>query len=485
MQRNRNIRWIKTRPIEREKVKDLAFAEKIATKHLKIKEDLLAGMEDAAAEAVSNTFLLSFDELAEKVGLPSVPDTTPEEEIKELLLTAAEVEHGLMAMYIYAGNSCTDAMMGGIVKGIAVEEMGHLITVQNLLQAIGSTPYLGRYDKSPQDLDPFPFALEPISRFSIAKYAACEMPEPANIDHEDLDVLPNILADALVSSGNMEPHRIGLLYMKIYWLLRETDDELADPTLEPWTDFPIDRFRQEFPGRHIPFAGNIPLTAQAKKSPWQSGIPDVIVRTISKRDDALKAIAAISAQGEGFANENNSHFDRFVEAYRTAMPGGEICLDVAKDPWYHIDGLSDGDPVSEITSQLAMGFALLGDLLYEILLLSITLAVHPATGETEPNRKKIGRFCIDLMMVGLRPMVIAMPQITIKDDPASPKLLLCFRLPDFPDDPVATHAQLLNVLGSTIELASNLKDGTGNADLAGAAGDIKTFIEEGQIIFQP
>jgi hypothetical protein len=76
-----------------------------------------------------------------------------------------------------AAYSCTDRAIASIVARIATEEMAHLVSVQNLLLASGSAPYLGRYDKSPQEFDPFPFSLEPISPLVLAKYAACEKSE--------------------------------------------------------------------------------------------------------------------------------------------------------------------------------------------------------------------------------------------------------------------------------------------------------------------
>ena len=79
-----------------------------------------------------------------------------------LLRTAAEVEHSLMAQYLFAAYT-----LGGpgvpdgsreradrwqeTILGIAKEEMGHLITVQNLLTALGAPRQFDRddYPKTP------------------------------------------------------------------------------------------------------------------------------------------------------------------------------------------------------------------------------------------------------------------------------------------------------------------------------------------------
>src|SRR5262245_34570971 len=74
-----------------------------------------------------------------------------------LLSIAAEIEHSLMVQYLYAAYS-----LGGpqvpeehrpkvlewqqVILGIAKEEMGHLITVQNVLKVLGGPLHLDRED---------------------------------------------------------------------------------------------------------------------------------------------------------------------------------------------------------------------------------------------------------------------------------------------------------------------------------------------------
>src|SRR5215475_10480274 len=112
-----------------------------------------------------------------------------------LLHIAAEIEHLLMVQYLYAAYS-----LGGpqvprdqqanvrrwqeVILGIAKEEMAHLITVQNVLRLIGGPLNLDRNDY-PWDAPfyPFEFALEPLSRASLARYVVTESPEqwPADV----------------------------------------------------------------------------------------------------------------------------------------------------------------------------------------------------------------------------------------------------------------------------------------------------------------
>src|SRR5438477_7366657 len=105
------------------------------------------------------------------------PPLPPRDEVIFLLHIAAEVEHALMVQYLYAAYSLKPAAQVPEDKqamakawrktllGIAREEMGHLITVQNLLRLIGAPITLEREDYPFRgDLYPFHFRLEPLSR---------------------------------------------------------------------------------------------------------------------------------------------------------------------------------------------------------------------------------------------------------------------------------------------------------------------------------
>ena len=63
------------------------------------------------------------------------------------------------------------------ILGIAKEEMGHLITVQNLLTVLGAPRQFDRDDyPNVSPLYPFGFRLEPISLESLAAYVCAESP---------------------------------------------------------------------------------------------------------------------------------------------------------------------------------------------------------------------------------------------------------------------------------------------------------------------
>src|SRR5437868_14224968 len=85
-----------------------------------------------------------------------IAPVTTREELIYLLSRAAELEHGLACIYLFAAYSLkNDVSEGGMTEerakmvrdwrrflsSVAVEEMGHLAQVANLLTAIGGGPH--------------------------------------------------------------------------------------------------------------------------------------------------------------------------------------------------------------------------------------------------------------------------------------------------------------------------------------------------------
>ncbi|MEW6736214.1 MAG: ferritin-like domain-containing protein, partial [Acidobacteriota bacterium] len=82
------------------------------------------------------------------------PEFDPRDYVSYLLYIDAEIEHALMVQYLYAAYSLGGAqvpenrrqMVQGwqeIILGIAKEEMGHLLSIQNVLRLIGAPLNLG------------------------------------------------------------------------------------------------------------------------------------------------------------------------------------------------------------------------------------------------------------------------------------------------------------------------------------------------------
>jgi rubrerythrin len=346
----------------------------------------------------------------QREGLPEIPGATPEEELAEFLRAAAEVEHGLMVQYLFAAEGTSNLEVSATLKGIAIEEMGHLMTVQNVLLAIDQEPYLGRYDKVTPTFSPFTLKFEPATRQSIAKYASCERPGDLEIDPEDRDIVQQLEDDAKLSTGGKIPDRVGLLYAKIYWLLRESDDPVQSPDVEAWEGYPVveiakmhkEHGRSDFHVHKYPTSES-PL--QGVRTDWYGSNQAILILSAKTRSEARKAIADISAQGEGFARVENGHFDRFVEVYRKTLTT-EITRNVATNPWYPVDHHSEPEGGSQITYPLALDCAMLGDQLYELILICIFLGIHPSQVDSQ-QRSAYATFAVRHLMVGGLKMLLA------------------------------------------------------------------------------
>ena len=113
------------------------------------------------------------------IELPEDLPDAPLDKAVTLLWAAAKVEHALMVQYLYASYSFAEP--DRVLANVAIEEMSHLMTVQNLLRCLGQPPYLGRQDFRPptqadERLFPFDLRLEPLSHKSLAKYVVAESP---------------------------------------------------------------------------------------------------------------------------------------------------------------------------------------------------------------------------------------------------------------------------------------------------------------------
>ena len=137
---------------------------------------------------------------------------------------------------------------------VAREEMGHLLTVQNLLLLLGAPAALAR-DSSvwAQNYYPYPFSLDPLTLDTLACFVYAEMPDidpDTDIDDPELktllkDVIARVekrfndphhrLPDGRVML--LDAHRVGVLYQQII-------DVIGDRELIP--DAAFDELSYEF-----------------------------------------------------------------------------------------------------------------------------------------------------------------------------------------------------------------------------------------------
>lgn len=279
------------------------------------------------------------------------PKMRPREEAIFWLSAAAEIEHALMVQYLFAAYSVDPESVpsengaqrqAGDIKNrllqISREEMGHFITVQNLLHIVGGPLHFGRqFSPFEEAIQPFRYRLEPFTLDSAAKYVIAESP---NRPLSELTLRPNPADDAAIkkklaediaprakrNNGDVELWHVGVVFKRLGELFQT---ELLD------ADLRIDR-----PG------------LQAKWADWGYQAPPrtdgtvVLVETLEGktaaeiRQRAVDAIRKIGDQGEAFdanTDGSESHFERFLAIYEQlekfeAILGRPLALPVAPNP---------------------------------------------------------------------------------------------------------------------------------------------------------
>jgi hypothetical protein len=269
-------------------------------------------------------------EVDETIDLPELPES-PLGKAATLLRVAAQIEHALMVQYLYAGYSFSPTQR--VIANVAIEEMSHLMTVQNLLRCIGEQPHLHRQDdgvdvSEDERLFPFDFRLEPLSHLSLAKYVVAESPTkvPEGVD-------PAVMAHIvhLATGAAHEPvERVGTVYglLGVVFGTPQLLLELA-ATGDPWYVV-VNQLAAEaatfYGGQealHLPDSAFDPASVpgQGSDQDWdrsQEGAFDEFrVHVVASRRDALEALRDIGLQGEGpspVAGEA-AHFRRFYNLF--------------------------------------------------------------------------------------------------------------------------------------------------------------------------
>lgn len=229
------------------------------------------------------------------------------EQLIYLLTEAAEIEHGLMCTYLYAGWSLKQSGAEGVtpaqldaidrwrkeIRSVAMEEMAHLATVNNLLMSIGSPPHFRRQNfPVPSGYHPASLVvrLAPLTRATLAHFIYLERPEGMEMAQ---------------APGFETP----VAYQRRPWASRLT------PTAEDF-DTVGHLYRgigqgftmlAERLGERALFVGQ----AEAQLGPDIMTLPGLV--TVTGLASALEAIDVIVEQGEGGRHDNEeSHFARFV-----------------------------------------------------------------------------------------------------------------------------------------------------------------------------
>lgn len=295
------------------------------TKHLLWTEDFTSPVSFAADLKADRKILpltaLETDSTQPEQSAPPNLDIfiAPRDRAIYLLHIGAEVEHALMVQYLYAAYSLGGAHLTdpehqklanewkSKILEVAREEMGHLVTVENLLTVIGGPISFEREDfPVPADLYPFPFELEPLTKKSLGKYVLCEMPDEETIKKLKLTKEMEEIKKYVDGDGSMKVNRVGVLYDSIKNLFTAPTFP-KDPAPVP----PAFISASDIQANSLRF--------QVNPAEWGLGYADILIETATDRPSAIDAITAISVQGEGSdvpKDLGDSHFGKFLEIYR-------------------------------------------------------------------------------------------------------------------------------------------------------------------------
>lgn len=261
-----------------------------------------------------------------------------QEELITLLQLAAEIEHTLLVQYLYTAYSDTSGAIAQTIIPIAIQEMGHLLAVQNLLLIAGGTSsiHLKKSDlRNQQEFKLLPYSLEPVSKNLLAKYVAVEAPPDAPAILAAFPKLPDIQRIAFETAGTTF-NPVGGLYEKLFWLFQDNDQPVPGPImLKPDDDCFL-------AGRHIA-QGDLTSIQELKKvepdlASWSMGSAlannEVIFQQVFDKADARKLIALISGQGERAqtGDQDPSHFEQFYTAYDGYDELGVTVMDIPANP---------------------------------------------------------------------------------------------------------------------------------------------------------
>jgi hypothetical protein len=313
------------------------------------------------------------------------------EEIIGALHQAAEIEHGLMIQYLFPALSLKKRDDEGItprqlaltrsweavILGVAVEEMGHLGTVCNLLAAVGDGPRFER-PNFPQAIGyyPFPFDLVRFSDDALYRMLIFElprgepMPEPPHVDAP----APEFAPERAIAPDPLTFDYVGELYEKI------REGFLAVPEAELF----------------------IGLPAAQVTDTWSVRLD---LRPVRNRSSALAAIDDIIEDGEGSpVGRDTSHYGRFLAIRRAYADAGffDAARPVVRNPQTREHPGTAG-PGALLTHEVSLQVAELFNQVYATALL-VLQQFFAFGGETEEQREALKASAGHLMSTGIRPI---------------------------------------------------------------------------------
>jgi CDGSH-type Zn-finger protein/uncharacterized Fe-S cluster protein YjdI len=318
------------------------------------------------------------------------------EQLFAALGEAAELEHNLLCLYLYAAFSLKRTQEEGIsapqldavarwrqeILGIALEEMTHLVLVSNITVALGASPNFTR-PNFPVSPGFYPAALvielAPFDLSTLEHFIYLERPAAKEEEVQDGATFPHreqYVRGAPV--GRLVPHggdytTVGGLYRDI----RHSIETLSESVGE-------ERFFARETARQV--------------GPLDSQLPGLTL--VTNRESALRALDTIVTQGEGALTEEGSHFARFqaiaieyrelLQSDPTFVPGRPV----ARNPVMRRPLAPEGRVW--MRNPLAVRCVDVADALY-IFMLRVLVQVFTVEGRTPPSKRALLETSLDVM----------------------------------------------------------------------------------------
>ena len=369
-----------------------------------------------------------------------------------MLGEAAELEHAIMAQYLFAAFSLKGGTDEDVderqlrhikewrkaIMGVATEEMLHLGLANNLLAAIGAAPRVGR-PNLPQAGRYYPpgmsFALVPFSERALRHFLYLERPE--NINREDAEGFAALAeAEPMMTEREIVPRPQDFATVgELYHAIEDGFENLVEHHGERWL-----------------FVG--PPEAQA--TPDNFWWPDLI--QVTDLESARRAIATIVEQGEGTRGDwKEAHYGRFLEVlgeYLTLKredkdfePARPVLAAVVRPP-------VDAEPGPLVRDPMTARVLDVFNVTYEVLL--YTLGRFFGHGDEDAEQlQTLATASVLLMVDGLRPLGDLVTRMPVGDEhpgkTAGPSFEIFYRsgyvLPHAEAAWILLHERLLELYG--------------------------------------
>jgi len=378
----------------------------------------------------------------------------------ELLRVASTLEHKLMVQYLFAAYSLGGPQVPEQYRDnvrawqeslltVAREEMGHLLTVQNILTFLGAEVSFATGEFA-WEVPYFPY--EAVSLDSLACYVYVEM-NTTDIFPEKEEIMKRACAHARVSVDKLIP--VEELYAVIIALLGDLE-KIPESALRPdsylsqasWDDW--GRGYQPDP-RSLDAEGSLD---DGRPAPADHHRAILLINNVCTRTQAIAALTALSTQGEGpsirpgkrialspdseaYTEEGTdprepSHFERFIKFYREMKKlcegGWQPALPVATNP-----STVEVPAGTYISSKRARDWAELFNMRYRMLLMLLTHTFRLARSSRpdEPSVRAVTMHRVFGEMYNLKTIATLLVQMPLSDDPADPRRAgPPFRLPN-------------------------------------------------------